>query len=243
MSLPARRGPLGTSGVLAVLLVALGACKATAGGETSFPPAGRDVAPIVSGAFSTEDARDRIGEFDQVMALSDVKPGMSVADVGAGAGYYTVRLSPLVGPTGRVLAQDVVAATRDQLAQRVQREKLANVAVRLGQPSDPMLPDASFDRIFLVHMYHEVTDPYAFLWHLVGGLKPGGEVVVVDALRPVKRHGMPVTELKCEFAALGLSAVRFSPLHGGDSYLMSFRQTSPRPAPGAIKPCTDGRAG
>jgi len=225
------------------LLLLLSACRADAGAETSFPVAGRDVAPIVSDAFSTEDARDRIGEFEQVMALSNVKPGMSVADVGAGEGYYTVRLSPLVGPTGRVLAQDIVAGTRDSLARRVEREKLDNVAVRLGQPADPMLPPASFDRIFLVHMYHEVTEPYQFLWHLAGALKAGGEVVVVDALRPVKRHGMPVAELKCEFAALGMGPVRFAPLHGGDSYLMTFRATSARPAPGAIRPCTGGRPG
>jgi ubiquinone/menaquinone biosynthesis C-methylase UbiE len=201
------------------------------------------VAPIVSDAFSTEDARDRIGEFDQVMALSDVRPGMSVADVGAGEGYYTVRLSPLVGPTGRVLAQDIVAQTRDSLAQRVEREKLDNVAVRLGQPANPMLPPRSFDRIFLVHMYHEVTQPYEFLWHLAGALKPGGEVVVVDALRPVKRHGMPVDELKCEFAAVGLAPAQYAPLHGGDSYLMTFRATGARPAPGAIRTCKDGRPG
>lgn len=231
------------AGSLLLPLLLLTACRVNAGAENPFPPAGRDVAPIVSGAYSTEDARDRIGEFEQVMAQADVRAGMSVADVGAGEGYYTVRLSPLVGPTGRVLAQDVVAETRDELAQRVQREKLDNVAVRLGQPANPMLPPASFDRIFLVHMYHEVTQPYEFLWHLAGGLKPGGEVVVVDALRPVKRHGMPPPELKCEFAALGLSAVKFVPLHGGDSFLMTFRQTSARPEPGAIRPCRDGRPG
>lgn len=221
------------------LTLMLTACRAHAGAEPVFPPAGRDVAPIVSGAFSTEDVRDRIGEFEQVMAKADIKPGMWVADVGAGEGYYTVRLSPLVGPTGRVLAQDVVAQTRDSLAQRVEREKLDNVAVRLGQPADPMLPEDSFDRIFLVHMYHEVTEPYSFLWHLAGGLKPGGEVIVVDALRPVKRHGTPLGVLKCEFGALGLTPVRFAQLHGGDSYLMAFRQTSARPEPKAIKPCRE----
>jgi protein-L-isoaspartate O-methyltransferase len=233
------RPALRTSGVAALLL--LTACRADAGPEPSFPVAGRDVAPIVSDAFSTEDARDRIGEFDQVMALSNVRPGMSVADVGAGEGYYTVRLSPLVGPTGRVLAQDIMAGTRDSLARRVEREKLDNVAVRLGQPANPMLPPASFDRVFLVHMYHEVTEPYEFLWHLAGALKPGGEVVVVDALRPVKRHGMPVAELRCEFAALGMSPVRTARLHGGDSYLMTFRATSARPAPRAIRPCKAGQ--
>ncbi|MCW3798276.1 protein-L-isoaspartate O-methyltransferase [Sphingomonas sp. BN140010] len=222
---------------LVPLLLLLSACRAEAGAERSFPAAGRDVAPIVSDAFSTEDARDRIGEFEQVMALADVRSGMWVADVGAGEGYYTTRLSPLVGQKGRVLAQDIMPATRDALVQRVQRERLDNVAVRLGTPDDPMLPASSFDRIFLVHMYHEVTEPYAFLWHLAGGLKPGGEVVVVDASRPVKRHGMPPAELRCEFAALGLTPVRFERLRGSDSYLMSFRQTAPRPSPAAIRPC------
>lgn len=220
------------------LMLLLAACRADGAADRTFPPAGRDVAPIVSDAFSTEDARDRIGEFEQVVALAQVKPGMWVADVGAGEGYYTVRLATLVGPDGRVLAQDIVPATKQALLQRVQRENLNNVAVQLGTPADPRLPPASFDRIFLVHMYHEVTDPYAFLWNLVAGLKPGGEVVVVDANRPVKRHGMPLARLKCEFAALGLSPVRFAPLPGSDSYFLAFRQTAPRPAPEAIRPCS-----
>ena len=102
----------------------------------AFPQPQRDVAPIVSDSFSTEDARDRVGEAEQVMRLAGVAPGMSVADIGAGEGYYTVwRRS--VGPRGRVLAEDIVPETRDRLAQRVQRENLDNVAVRLGQPDDP----------------------------------------------------------------------------------------------------------
>ena len=138
-----------------------------------FPAAGRDVAPIVGDSYSTEDARDRIGEAEEVMRLAGVTRGMSVADVGAGEGYYTVRLAPLVGPRGRVLAEDIVPETRDRLAQRVERENLDNVAVRLGQPANPLLPPGSFDRIFLVHVYHEVTEPYEFLWHLRAGLKAG----------------------------------------------------------------------
>ena len=97
-----------------------------------FPKAHRPVAPIVSDSFSTEDARDRVGEAEEVMRLAGIAAGMSVADIGAGEGYYTVRLSPIVGPRGRVLAEDIVPRTRDQLAQRVQRENLNNVAVRLG---------------------------------------------------------------------------------------------------------------
>jgi ubiquinone/menaquinone biosynthesis C-methylase UbiE len=220
----------------ASLLGALAACHSQPQ-STRFPPAGRDVAPIVSDAFSTEDVRDRVGEFEAVVAAARVKAGMSVADIGAGEGYYTVRLSPLVGPQGRVLAQDIVPEVRDRLAQRVQGEKLDNVAVRLGEPDDPKLPPAGFDRIFLVHMYHEVTDPYAFLWHLAGGLKPGGEVIVVDADRPVKRHGIPPERLECELASVGLKLQRFQRLSGSDAYFAAFSEASPRPAPAAMKPC------
>lgn len=226
---------LGTNGLLCLAL--LSACRA-GGEQASFPPSGRDVAPIVSDAYSTEDVRDRVGEFEAVVAAAEVRPGMLVADIGAGEGYYTVRLSPLVGPRGRVLAQDIVPEVRDRLTARVQREGLDNVAVRLGEPSDPRLPPGSLDRIFLVHMYHEVTDPYAFLWHLVGGLKPGGEVVVVDADRPIKRHGIPPLRLKCEFAAVGLSLQRFERLPGGDSYFAAFRAATPRPEQGELKPCS-----
>ena len=205
--------------------------------KTEFPPAGRDVAPIVGDSFSTEDARDRTGEAESVIAFAGVKPGMSVADIGAGEGYYTVRLSRAVGPRGRVLAEDIIPEVRDRLALRVNRENLDNVAVSLGQPADPRLPAASFDRIFLVHMYHEVEQPYEFIWHLRQGLKPDGTIVVVDADRPVKRHGMPPRELSCELAALGLKQVEARRLAGSDAYYMAFQIALPRPAPGAIKAC------
>ena len=224
----------------AMLVLLLVACQAKPAAAPEFPAAGRDVARIVSDAYSTEDVRDRAGEFDRVVASAGVTPGMSVADVGAGEGYYTVRLAPVVGPRGRVLAQDIDTGTRDALLQRIQRGRLDNVAVRLGKAADPMLPPQSFDRIFLVHMYHEVTDPYAFLRHLRGGLKDGGAVVVVDADRPVKRHGIPPTQLKCELAAVGLKLEKFERLPGADSYVAMFRAAGPRPEPEALKPCRAG---
>ena len=220
----------------ALLLVGLAACRAEPE-PRAFPPAGRDVAPIVGESFSTEDARDRVGEAEEVMRLAEIGSGMSVADIGAGEGYYTVRLSPLVGRRGRVLAEDIVAETRDRLAQRVQREGLDNVAVKLGEPADPMLPRGSFDRILMVHMYHEVTEPYEFLWNLRAGLKPNGLVVLVDSDRPVKRHGMPPRQLLCEFAALGMAPVRTARLPHADAYFVSFRIVAPTPRPAAIRPC------
>ena len=227
---------MSTRALCALLLLGLSACRADSD-QRSFPKAGRDVAPIVGESFSTEDARDRVGEAEEVMRLAEVAPGMSVADIGAGEGYYTVRLSPLVGPRGRVLAEDIVPATRDRLAQRVQRENLDNVAVKLGTPADPMLPPGSFDRVFLVHMYHEVTKPYEFLWNLREGLKPNGLAIVVDSDRPVKRHGMPPKQLMCEFAALGMKPVKATRLPHADAYFVAFRAVGPRPEPTAIRPC------
>jgi predicted methyltransferase len=220
----------------AAALLALAACRAQPT-EPHFPSAHRDVAPIVGNAFSTEDARDRVGEAEQVMELAGVKAGMSVADVGAGEGYYTVRLAPVVGAKGRVLAEDIMPEVRDALSERVQREQLDNVAVKLGAPDNPMLPAQSFDRVFLVHMYHEVQSPYAFLWHAREGLKPGGELILVDADRPVKQHGIPPAQAKCEFAALGLEAAKYSVLTGGEVYFMAFRIARPRPEPDKILPC------
>jgi ubiquinone/menaquinone biosynthesis C-methylase UbiE len=221
---------------LAAAFSLLAACRAQPS-EPRFPRAEREVAPIVGESFSTEDARDRVGEAEQVMQLAGVKLGMSVADVGAGEGYYTVRLAPVVGRRGRVLAEDIVPATRDALSERVQRENLDNGAVKLGTPDDPMLPRQSFDRVFLVHMYHEVRSPHAFLWHLRDGVKPSGLVIVVDSNRPTKRHGIPPAQLKCEFAALGMEPVTMTMLTGGEAYLMAFRLARPRPEPQQIRPC------
>jgi SAM-dependent methyltransferase len=143
----------------------------------------------------------------------------------------------VVGAKGRVLAEDIVPDVTEQLADRIQRDRLDNVAVRLGTPDDPKLPAHTFDRVFLVHMYHEVASPYAFLWHMREGLKPDGLVIVVDANRPVERHGMPPGQLKCEFAALNLQPVKLRMLAGKESYFAAFRAAGPRPAPEAIKPC------
>jgi SAM-dependent methyltransferase len=132
-----------------------------------------------------------------------------------------------------------VPETYQRLLQRVQRDNLDNVAVRLGTEDDARLPPHSFDRIFLVHVYHEVASPYAFLWNLRNGLKPGGEIIVVDSDRPVKRHGIPPDLLACEFEAVGLGLARISQIPGGEAYFAAFKVAKDRPAPGKITPCKD----
>jgi hypothetical protein len=91
--------------------------------------------------------------------------------------------------------------------------------------------------VFLVHMYHEVASPYAFLWHLRDSVKPGGLIVVVDSNRPVERHGIPPAQLRCEFGALALAPVSATVLTGGEAYLMAFRVVGAKPAPNRIEAC------
>ncbi|WP_242096019.1 MULTISPECIES: methyltransferase domain-containing protein [unclassified Sphingomonas] len=205
-----------------------------------FPAADRPVAGIVSSRWSTEEDRDRLNEAREVMDKGGVARGMTVADIGAGEGYYTIRLAARVGKTGRVLAEDIFPAVRDTLAERAARERLDTVSVRLGEPDDPKLPPASFDRVLMVHMYHEIAQPYAFLWHLRPSLKPDGLVVVVDADRPTQNHGTPPALLKCEFAAVGYAEVAMKDMPSAGGYLATFRAVGPRPAPAAIKACRLG---
>ena len=205
-----------------------------------FPAADRPVAHIVSPRWSTEEDRDRVNEAGEVMAKSGIKPGMTVADIGAGEGYYTIRLAARVGKDGRVLAEDIFSNVRDALADRVARERLDNVSVKLGAPADPRLPPASFDRVVMVHMYHEIEQPYEFLWRMRPSLKPDGLVVVVDADRPTENHGTPPALLKCEFAAVGYQEVAVQDMPSAGGYLAEFRAVGPRPEPVTIRPCRIG---
>jgi len=202
-----------------------------------FPAADRPVAAIVSSRWSTEEARDRVNEAGEVMNKAGIEPGMTVADIGAGEGYYTIRLASRVGKDGRVLAEDIVAEVRDTLALRVTRERLENVSVRLGSPADPRLPANSFDRVLMVHMYHEIEQPYEFLWRMRPALKPDGLVIVVDADRQTQNHGTPPALLRCEFAAVGYREVARYDMPSAGAYLAAFRPTGARPDPRAIKAC------
>lgn len=154
------------------------------------------------------------------MRLLDVRPGMRVADVGAGSGYYTVRLAPRVGPGGQVIAQDIVPRYLERLRSRVERERLRNVTFALGDPHDPRLPVSSVDLVLLVHMYHEIEQPYGLLYNLRSALKPGARVAVVDLDRPTASHGTPPALLRCEFDRVGYREVAFHPLREG--YLAVF---------------------
>src|SRR5262245_45333195 len=203
----------------------------------AFPKPERPVAQIVSPSRSTERQRDAFDESGQLARMLAIRPGMSVGDIGAGSGYHTVRLSPLLGRAGRVIAQDVTQDYLNQLAKRIKRLKLSNVGLALGEPHDPRLPAASLDVAILVHMYHEVAQPYAFLYNLAPALKSGARVGIVDLDRPTSQHGTPLKLLRCELAAVGYREIALHQFAGDAAYLAVFSPPTDRKSPRAIVAC------
>jgi SAM-dependent methyltransferase len=204
-----------------------------------FPFPDRPVASNVSPDWDTDPDRDAADESGQLIRGLDIESGMAVADIGAGSGYHTLRLSPAVGPKGVVYAEDIVESYISGLRREAERRGLKNIRIVVGKPEDPKLPKDAIDRAVLVHMYHEVENPYALLWHLAGSLKPAARVGVIDVDRPTGSHGTPPALLKCEFEAVGYREVSQAQLEGGVGYLAVFEAPAPkaRPKPADIKPC------
>lgn len=205
-----------------------------------FPLPDRPVAGIVAPEWSSGPDRDAADESGQLIRGLEIAPGMHVADIGAGSGYHTLRLSPAVGPTGVVYAEDIVEAYISGLRREAERRKLNNIRIVVGTPDDPKLPARAIDRAVLVHMYHEVENPYALLWNLASALKPGGRVGVIDLDRGAASHGMAPAMLKCEFEAVGYRQISSAPMAGGVGYLAIFEAPKARPRPQDIKGCRAG---
>lgn len=204
-----------------------------------FPAPDRPVADIVAPTWSSGPDRDLTDESGQLIRALGIEEGMTVADIGAGSGYHSLKLAPVVGPTGRVYAEDIVESYVSGLRREAQRRGFENVEVVVGEPDDPKLPENAVDRAILVHMYHEIENPYALLWNLAPALKAEAKVGVIDLDRPTQAHGVPPALLKCEFEAVGYRQVDFRHLRGGGGYLAIFEPPAPgeRPQPAQIRPC------
>ena len=233
---PVRRSALLLAG-LASWAGAACAQQGAAPADPALPPAGRPVAGIVSTSWDEESRRDAVGEADRVFSLLDLKPGTRVADVGAGAGYYAVRLARRLGPGATILAQDIEQRTLDSLGARIDREQLEGITLVLGEPDDPRLPAASVDLAILSHMYHEIARPYDFLYNLQPAFVAGGRIAVIDSDRPTGSHGTPPALLRCEMAALGYRELAFHSLEPAAGYLAVFAAPDSLPRPGSVVAC------
>ena len=216
------------------LLLAAPAVRASAQAVDSFPAPNRPVSRIVAPRWIAEERRDAFGEAEAVMRALRIGAGSKVADIGAGDGYYVARLSERVGPTGMVFGEDIEPAYLELLHTRVVEAGWKNVQVIAGTPDDPALPPASIDVALMIHMYHEITAPYALLHRLSPAFRPGGRLAVLDVDAPTDRHGTPPRLLACELGAMGYRQVRREAMADG-AYLAIFAAPSAdaRPASAA----------
>lgn len=176
-------------------------------GQSEHPISGRRIAPVmgVSGADWLERSEREIEEMPEAaLDAIGIKPGMVVADVGAGVGYMTLRLAKRVGPSGKVYAEDIQPEMITMLRERMQKANLHNIKPVLGLEADPKLPPGSCDVILMVDVYHELSRPQEMLSRIRTALKPDGRLVLLeykkeDPAIPIRsEHKMSIGEAKSE---------------------------------------------
>jgi ubiquinone/menaquinone biosynthesis C-methylase UbiE len=180
--------------------------------QSEHPVSGRRIAPVMGmGGVEWLERSEREMEELPEAALDaiGIKPGMKVADVGAGVGYFTLRLARRVGPDGVVYANDVQPEMLTILRDRAAAAKLTNVKTILGGEADPKLPKAALDLVLMVDVYHELSRPQRMLQRIRESLKPDGRLIILEYRKedphiPIRpEHKMSVAEAKTEVEAEG----------------------------------------
>ncbi len=145
------------------------------------------------------------------LKILELEPGSTVADIGAGSGYFTLRMAVAVGPQGRVYANDIQQGMLDLIQEKLEQKNIQNVTLVLGVQDNPNLPRASLDLALMVDVYHELSDPQVMLQGLREALKPTGRLVLLEyrkedpSLPIYPLHTMTVAEAKMEVEAEGFT--------------------------------------
>jgi ubiquinone/menaquinone biosynthesis C-methylase UbiE len=180
--------------------------------QSVHPATGREIAPVmgVGGAgWLDRPEREAEEEPDKALDAIGIRPGMVVADVGAGTGYMSLRMARRVGATGKVYANDLQPEMLEKLRARAQREKVSNVETILGTEADPKLPAGKIDLVLLVDVYHEFSQPQNMLQKMRESLTPTGRLVLLEYRKedpkvPIRpEHKMSVAQVKTEIEAEG----------------------------------------
>ena len=192
----------------------------TAWGQAEHPKSGRKIASVMGwgGADWLERSERELEEMpDTAIDAIGVKPGMTVADVGAGSGYFTVRLARRVGPDGKVLAEDIQPEMLRILKKRLDSANFTNIETVLGTETDPKLPAGQLDLILMVDVYHEFSQPQRMLRKVRESLKEDGRLVLLEYRKedpwvPIRpEHKMSVAEAKLEVEDEGFSLEAVKP--------------------------------
>ena len=174
--------------------------------------------------FETPD-RDKKLEINRVMDLLKIAPGKTVADIGAGSGWFTVRAARRVGTDGTVYAEDINPKAIQYIDDRTKKEHLGNVRTLLGTPDDPKLAPNSVDAVLLLKVYHEIAHPVPFMRDVRAALRPAARVGVIDrnGNGSGTDHGLPQLTLEREMAEAGFRKVAmydFTKKDGQDYFLI-----------------------
>jgi predicted methyltransferase len=173
-----------------LLLVLLAAALAFPPQQAA-PPTHPTSAPYTGDLSVFEDpARDQKLQVDRVMDTLGLHAGSSIADIGAGGGWFSVRAARRVGATGHVFAEDINPTAVDAIRARAIKENLLNIEPYLGTPDDPKLPPASLDAALMLRVYHEVAHPPLLLASLLVSMKPGARLAVIDHPGRGDDHGI-----------------------------------------------------
>jgi len=134
--------------------------------------------------------RDERLQINRVMDILRIVPKKSVADIGAGSGWFTVRAAKRVGADGQVYAVDINPEAVQHISERARKERLSNVKAMLSKADDPSLPANSVDAVLLLKTYHEVAHPVELLRNLKSALRPGAKVGIIDRNGNGENHGV-----------------------------------------------------
>lgn len=208
--------------------------------EAPAPKSDRQPANVMS--YTSADWLEREGREEEarpelVLQAMDLKPGQTVADIGAGTGYFSRRIARVVGPSGKVYANDIQSGMLEILKERTAEEGLANVVPILGTETDPKLPGKA-DRILLVDVYHEFQKPEEMLARIRESLAPGGMVILIEhrlegdtAAHIREGHKMSVEQVLAEWIPAGFELVeRIETLPTQHMFLFTARRGA-RPVP------------
>ncbi len=167
--------------------------------------------------------RDERLQIQRVMDLLGIKSGSSVADIGAGSGWFSIRAATRVGAGGVVYAEDISSDAVKYIENRIQKEKLSNVKAVLGTPDDPKLPPDSVDAVLFLKVYHEIAQPMELMAHLKPSLRPGAKIGIIDRNGNGTDHGVNSNIVKREMAEAGfklLSSYDFTKPDDEDYFLV-----------------------
>ena len=178
--------------LLSATLLSISAPRMAAQAGIPLPPPRRATSTPYSGDLSIFETpgRDQRLHIDRVMDILSITPGKTVADIGAGSGWFTVRAAKRVESAGKVYAVDINSDALDYIDVRIKKEQLRNVKTILSQPDDPDLPPGSVDAVLLLKTYHEVAEPVALLRNLKAALRSGARVGIIDRDGNGTDHGV-----------------------------------------------------